>query len=1402
MQGGLKHTDLRNFILRHPSVIITGAGVPVDGTNGSPAASWEGLLESGITRCESFNNSLPPSWGKELRELTRSGEFKEMQIAAREVERIFWANKNSAFSQWLKETLGDLRLTRPELITCINSLSLPILNINHDNLFQQASGQPCYTWRNEAAAEELIWGKQEGILNLYGVWDQPASFRFGSRIYSDILNSSFEQRLGNALKSIKVFLYLGCSSEHLNPNLIGFLNWLQKVCSEQQIHQIFLVQENEVEPLKTLKPDDLEFTVLTYGDSRSDLIPFLCSLKTSENISFNSSYSGSTPSNHKHRLFCFGREESIDALVGSVCGQNSGPVPVLGSVGVGKSAICAALLHDFRVVKQFGVRRFWVQCDSNWDQQELIQTLATFWDLEDSPDTKEVIFDELSNKTSLLILDGLEGLWHRETKDTEHLLCQLEEIPGLSLVVSLRGSQRPLGPSWQRSLVIKPLDKISSREFFLFLSRGKFHDDPDLDGLLSVQGGVPLALSLLACITTKERELKKTLKSWHLLREQIIEQKELPDLDDVYLTLDLVIQTRLGDEARRLLGVLAFLPKGILHGELKLILPELGSGIVSQLIEYSLIYSDGRRLKILESVRFWIRNNYQLGSFDIVQIVTYYIDLINRIIEELSFDENTELLIRLNEERANVEVMISLGFTHDVEGTLEAAITLIELNKRQKFKGTTIIQQAITFAKTNRNLGAEAKCLQGLGELSSIRGNFGEALSYFDEALELHKRDGNLLGAAHCTADKGHLALLSFDYEQAVKHYQTAFRLFDQTGDKQGAANCLLKLAGIELDLGDMGYAATQLMEAQRYYCEVADKFGEATCLARLADLSERTSERATARNFYEQALILFEQLDARKESAECLWNLSDIALDFEEYKTVETLCEAALHYYSEPEDVLGKASCLKRLGDISRIFLETSLAKDRFQEALIFYRRASDTLGEADCCKAMGDLALETGDFVEAKCQYEVVLMIYRCEGQEALEHGIMEILLELQSADAIKTVSPAMDVSTRTEDVDESGLDDQTDLGNGMVWSTEELDLSNKEQRDYIREEQSESQVSVLRRVLLRWIGVVNRPAVIVACVCAVVVALIFFMYAIFGHSSRVEQDRVDGQNNMLIPDKKSVSKNLPLVIPDSVEDKPKLLESDSDGELNRKSKSLHSKGRSALVAEKWGEAQKFYEDLLKVNSNDGIAREGYELASRELTSMDIFEQLIELFRENDFRSVIEMSDRIPPNSIYYQKLQDLKLVDRCFLGIMVEADAYLQTGQWDRAFNAVDYVLSKAPQGDLEIQAEELKAVIQDSFSSEKNRINKISKQARKEKASSILENRCLPAVSAHDDDLVLQDCREVLTHYNLHPAAINVAKVYERRSDKKKALKYYRKARAVIPAHLLSDLDKKIGALGRE
>ncbi len=66
--------DLASDLARSNAVVLLGAGVSVAATDGSPLASWTGLLHHGVNHCVKVVSSLPLNWAQTLRSQIDSGD--------------------------------------------------------------------------------------------------------------------------------------------------------------------------------------------------------------------------------------------------------------------------------------------------------------------------------------------------------------------------------------------------------------------------------------------------------------------------------------------------------------------------------------------------------------------------------------------------------------------------------------------------------------------------------------------------------------------------------------------------------------------------------------------------------------------------------------------------------------------------------------------------------------------------------------------------------------------------------------------------------------------------------------------------------------------------------------------------------------------------------------------------------------------------------------------------------------------------------------------------------------------------------------------------------------------------------------------------------------------------------
>jgi hypothetical protein len=78
----------------------------------------------------------------------------------------------------------------------------------------------------------------------------------------------------------------------------------------------------------------------------------------------------------------------------------------------------------------------------------------------------------------------------------EEFLTALSAIPTISLLVTMRGTQRPSGPKWSKVISLGTFDAASARAAFMSFS-SQYLDDPVVDQLLHAVGCLPLSIGIL-----------------------------------------------------------------------------------------------------------------------------------------------------------------------------------------------------------------------------------------------------------------------------------------------------------------------------------------------------------------------------------------------------------------------------------------------------------------------------------------------------------------------------------------------------------------------------------------------------------------------------------------------------------------------------------------------------------------------------------------------------------------------------------------------------------------------------------------------------------------------------------------------------------------------------------------
>jgi hypothetical protein len=624
--------DLRARIATGRAVAIVGAGIAIAASGNTSVASWTGLLRDGVQRCHAVIPGLPANWVDRRLEDLKSGDMDELLSVAEQVSAKLGAPKGGEFSRWLRETVGTLAVRNPGVIEAIAGLGIPIITTNYDGLIEEVTALHSATWLDGGRVARIIQRDEPGVVHIHGYWERSESVILGIKSYESIGRDALAQAVLHALRTVSTLVFIGCGDGLSDPNFGALLRWSRTAFAGDEYRHFRLARDSEIVTLQQQHPSEERIFVISYGDSHSELEPFLRSLRPVSKAPSLPISTGSPPLQLPGRPRCLGRDATIDDIAMTMISPNPQPIPILGGPGIGKSTVALALLYDARVSARFNNRRYFVRCDSAKSADAVRVELAQMLGIPVGAHMRDQVRSHLTEFPAALVLDNLETPWEADPLNVEELLRELASLPSIALVVALRGRQRPLGPNWRESVTVTPLSIDDARRLFLAIAGALFEADSRLGDLLTALDGIPLAVELMAHLAQAEPDLSTTWDRWQKERTMMLQRAGgASRLESIEVSFETSITgPRMTGGARRLLALLGRLPDGIAHADLPHLVPKI-SNAVSTLRGVGLAFDEGGRIRLLAPLREYVSRNHTPLGDDWRGAVNHYCDLARQL---------------------------------------------------------------------------------------------------------------------------------------------------------------------------------------------------------------------------------------------------------------------------------------------------------------------------------------------------------------------------------------------------------------------------------------------------------------------------------------------------------------------------------------------------------------------------------------------------------------------------------------------------------------------------------------------------------------------------------------------------------------------------------------------------
>ncbi|KLO10688.1 TPR-like protein [Schizopora paradoxa] len=724
----------------------------------------------------------------------------------------------------------------------------------------------------------------------------------------------------------------------------------------------------------------------------------------------------------------FGRTNELSHLVHLCSKEDCSKVTILGPGGMGKTNLAIQMLYESHIVKLYDDRRFFIQCESATSSDGLLMAIANqlgFSRSQNQPLDKIVQLFVDKSARCLLVLDNFETPWDTEDKtNVETILGTLADVQNLCVVITMRGTEMPLGVAWTRPFLpsLRPLDHDSARQAFFALNECA-EDDAAVDELLEKLDRVPLAVALVGVRAQFSRP-RQILDAWGagLKLERIANRVDSVDVS-IRLSLE-ADRVRRTPEATELLGALAMLPDGVREdvvGEVFAHVPRAHEAL-AVLLQTALAYRDGSRasqgestsqnadtIRVLAPIRQYMQRMHPILPIHRACLEAYYVALSSWILK-VGTSEGMQAIAILTPEIGNMHSVIGdalswyirgdgseetigtlPGGLHDklvlkaqgehadarLVGLMECACRMTRFQRYTSLGSSRTVETGIAAAAKLKQPNLEGRGKLALAQLRRSTGKRSEALKLAEEALALATLADDTYAMAECCHTLGTISTLTGSGAETRKHFEEGIRLAVLAGNEACQAKCL---ASLSEQFGNAG----QLAEAQTMSEQALVIF------RRLDDLTNIGMS-----TFYVGRLYCLRSCFRR--AAECLQEaircLKDAGAEVESVRPLIILGEArytqcaydeALAYYEKGGEVLRRNQMSRKLlasyVTLRRAEAHVELGnldegKMLAEEAFEVFSRDQMMHGILGSWLVFGDIATRRGEYEEAEGWYGRVL-------------------------------------------------------------------------------------------------------------------------------------------------------------------------------------------------------------------------------------------------------------------------------------------------------------------------------------------------------------------------------------------------------------------------------------------
>ncbi|MBV7328121.1 tetratricopeptide repeat protein [Chloroflexi bacterium TSY] len=310
-----------------------------------------------------------------------------------------------------------------------------------------------------------------------------------------------------------------------------------------------------------------------------------------------------------------------------------------------------------------------------------------------------------------------------------------------------------------------------------------------------------------------------------------------------------------------------------------------------------------------------------------------------------------------------------------------------------------------------------ARALELLGDVHSDRGLFTDAVSFYEDALELGRQVNDKFQETVQLRKLGGAWLRGHHWQNTRACFLQCLELAKETGNQTEAGWALRDLGLLSADQEHWNEALGWYSQAQSIFEELNQPSNQITILFNIGRVNRSAKRWVEAEKAYRSGLDLSREIGDRVNEAGRLNDLGLLQADQEQWEEALDWYGQALSIFEELNQPSNQITILSNIADVNRSAKKWKEAEEAYRSGLDLSREIGDRVNEAGRLNDLGLLQADQEQWEEALDWYGQALSIF-----EELNQPSNQITILSNIADVNRSAKKWKEA----EEAYRSGLDD----------------------------------------------------------------------------------------------------------------------------------------------------------------------------------------------------------------------------------------------------------------------------------------------------------------------------------------------------------------------------------------